>query len=123
MRVPLLDLEVVQFATQVPATLKQRGRVGKAIFKQAMEPYLPRDSDLSAEDRASARRCGAGCAGSCVRRSMTRWTRATLRRRGFFDPAAVQRLIDADRAGTIDGSYTIFALMCFELWCRRFVDR
>jgi hypothetical protein len=27
-----------------------------------------------------------------------------------------------DRAERVDGSYTIFALMCFELWCRMFID-
>jgi asparagine synthase (glutamine-hydrolysing) len=47
---------------------------------------------------------------------------AVLRRRGFFDPRAVQALVDDDRQGRVDGSYTIFALMCFELWCRRFID-
>jgi len=47
---------------------------------------------------------------------------AVLGRRGFFDPRAVRALIDDDRQGRIDGSYTIFALMCFELWCRRFID-
>ncbi|HSY05802.1 MAG TPA: asparagine synthase (glutamine-hydrolyzing) [Steroidobacteraceae bacterium] len=121
-RVPLLDVEVVQFATQVPANMKQQGRVGKAIFKHAMEPYLPREVIYRPK-------MGFGAP---LRRWLRRELRPTvddtldaaaLRRRGFFDPAAVQRLIAADRAGTIDGSYTIFALMCFELWCRRFVDR
>jgi asparagine synthase (glutamine-hydrolysing) len=45
-----------------------------------------------------------------------------LRRRGYFDPAAVRRLIALDAEGRIDGSYTIFALMCIELWFRRFID-
>jgi asparagine synthase (glutamine-hydrolysing) len=121
-RVPLLDVDLVQFATQVPATMKQRGRVGKAIFKHAMEPYLPREVIYRPK-------MGFGAP---LRRWLRRELRSTvddtldvaaLRRRGFFDPAAVQRLVDADRAGNIDGSYTIFALMCFELWCRRFVDR
>jgi len=48
---------------------------------------------------------------------------SAVRRRGFFEPAAIRRLIGLDRQGAIDGSYTIFALMCVELWCRRFVDR
>lgn len=118
-RVPILDLEMVQFATQVPSGLKQRGRVGKAIFKKAMEPYLPHD--LIYRPKVGF--------GAPLRRWLRRELRptvddtlgaATLRRRGLFDPAAVQRLINADRAGTLDGSYTIFALMCFELWCRRF---
>ena len=121
-RVPLLDVDVVRFATQVPATMKQRGRVGKAIFKHAMEPYLPREVIYRPK-------MGFGAP---LRRWLRRELRSTvddtldaaaLRRRGFFDPVAVQRLVDADRAGNIDGSYTIFALMCFELWCRRFVDR
>jgi asparagine synthase (glutamine-hydrolysing) len=34
----------------------------------------------------------------------------------------VRRLVDLDREGRLDGSYTIFALMCLELWCRNFVD-
>ena len=45
-----------------------------------------------------------------------------VRRRGFFEPSAVRQLVDMDRAGTVDGSYTVFALICFELWCRRFTD-
>ncbi|NBW67000.1 hypothetical protein EBR44_14750, partial [bacterium] len=46
----------------------------------------------------------------------------SLTRRGFFDPRAVRSLITQDRTGAVDGSYTIFALMCVELWCRRFID-
>jgi len=121
-RVPLIDVEVVKFATQVPARFKQRGRVGKAIFKRAMEPYLPREVIYRPKTGFGA--------------PLRRWLRqelrgmvddtldnAAVRRRGYFDAEAVRRLVAADRAGSIDGSYTIFALMCFELWCRRFVDR
>jgi asparagine synthase (glutamine-hydrolysing) len=120
-RVPLLDLDLVAFAAHIPSHLKQRGRVGKAIFKQAMQPYLPRSVIYRPKSGFGA--------------PLRRWLRnelrskvddtldsATLRRRGFFDPVAVRRLIDLDRRGAIDASYTIFALICFELWCRRFVD-
>jgi asparagine synthase (glutamine-hydrolysing) len=120
-RVPLLDLDLVAFAAHVPSHLKQRGRVGKAIFKQAMRPYLP---------RSVIYRPKSGF-GAPLRRWLKQELRskvddtldcATLTRRGFFDPAAVRRMIELDRTGAIDASYTIFALMCFELWCRRFVD-
>src|ERR1700722_223911 len=120
--VPLLDLDLVAFAARVPSRLKQQGRVGKAIFKQAMEPYLP---------RSIIHRPKSGF-GAPLRRWLHNELRAkvddtlaaaTLRGRGFFYSDAVQRLIDLDRRGGIDASYTIFALMCFELWCRRFVDR
>jgi asparagine synthase (glutamine-hydrolysing) len=47
----------------------------------------------------------------------------TLKRRGLFDPKAVQRLVERDRQGRLDGAYTIFALMCIELWAQIFVDQ
>ena len=120
-RVPLLDLEMVSFATKVPAAFKQRGPVGKAVFKRAMEPYLPREVVYRAK-------AGFGA-------PLRHWLRNDLRtmvddtlnesdvrRRGFFEPGAVKRLVEMDRRGAVDGSYSVFALICFELWCRRFVD-
>ena len=120
-RVPLLDLDLVRFATRVPAAMKQRGRVGKAVFKRAMEPYLPREVIYRPKTGFGA--------------PLRRWLRHELRdmvgdtlapdvvrRRGFFDPVAVTRLIERDRSGALDGSYTIYALMCLELWCRAYLD-
>jgi asparagine synthase (glutamine-hydrolysing) len=121
-RVPLLDLELVRFAANVPTRFKQKGRVGKAIFKKAMEPYLPRDVIYRPKS-------GFGV-------PLRRWLKVelrpmvedtlhetTLRRRGIFRPAAVRQLIELDAAERVDGSYTIFAIMCIELWFRRFIDR
>ncbi|MEP7311068.1 MAG: asparagine synthase (glutamine-hydrolyzing) [Pseudomonadota bacterium] len=120
-RVPLLDVDLANFATRTPASLKQQGRVGKAIFKRAMEPYLPRDIIYRPKS-------GFGV-------PLRRWLRdelrpmvdetldpTSIRRRGFFEPAAVRKLIDMDRSGALDGSYTLYTLMCIELWCRQFLD-
>ncbi len=120
-RVPLLDLELVEFASRIPPNLKQDGRLGKAVFKRAMEPLLPHDVIYRAKSGFGA--------------PLRRWLRVelrdrvedtlsahSLRNRGLFEPVAVRRLIDLDRAGRIDGSYTIFALMCIEVWCRLFID-
>ncbi len=46
----------------------------------------------------------------------------TIRRRGIFDAAAVEQLVQRDRAGRIDAAYPLFGLVCIETWCRRFVD-
>jgi asparagine synthase (glutamine-hydrolysing) len=101
--------------------MKQTGSEGKSIFKQAMRDVLPHDVIYRPKSGF----------GAPLRRWLRRELRArvedtldpaVLRRRGIFDPSAVRALIDDDRTGKIDGSYTIFALMCFELWCRRFID-
>jgi asparagine synthase (glutamine-hydrolysing) len=120
-RVPLVDLELVDFAAKIPGSMKQAGTEGKSIFKEAMRDMLPHGV-------VYRRKSGFGA-------PLRRWLRhelrgrvedtldpAVLRRRGFFDPRAVRALIDDDRQGRIDGAYTIFALVCFELWCRRFID-
>lgn len=120
-RVPLLDLDLVKFAATVPSSLKQRGRVGKAIFKRAMESMLPREVIYRPKSGFAVP----------LRRWLSNELRgmvtevldpATLRRRGLFDPEAVSRLVRADSEGRVDGAYTIYALVCVELWCRRFID-
>jgi asparagine synthase (glutamine-hydrolysing) len=120
-RVPMLDTELVEHAFGLPVDLRQRGREGKWVLKRAMEPYLPRDVIYRPKSGFGA--------------PLRRWLRhdlaervedvlseETLRRRGLFDPAGVRRLVEADRAGRVDAAYTIFGLMCVEIWCRLFVD-
>jgi asparagine synthase (glutamine-hydrolysing) len=45
-----------------------------------------------------------------------------IRKRGLFDASGVRDFVNNDRLGRIDGSYTILALMCVELWCKSFID-
>lgn len=120
-RVPFLDLDLVEHAARVPLRLKQRGRVGKWVLKKAMEPYLPKDVIYRPKTGF----------GAPVRRWLRNELRglvedvlsdSALKRRGLFDPAGVRKLLAADREGRVDGTYTIFSLVCVELWCRRFVD-
>jgi asparagine synthase (glutamine-hydrolysing) len=121
-RVPFLDLDLVDFAARIPVALKQRGQVGKWVLKKAMEPYLPHDVIYRPKSGFGA--------------PLRRWMRHELRellgdllsvdslkRRGLFDAAAVQRLIASNDAGKVDASYTLLSLLCIEIWCRRFVDR
>ena len=121
-RVPLLDLDLVRFAAQVPSRIKQRGPVGKAIFKRAMEPYLPHEViyrpkiGFGAPLRRWLRQ-------DCARRWMTHWIGRACAAAAISIPRGTATDRSGRRPGQIDGSYTIFALMCFELWCRRFVDR
>ena len=121
-RVPFLDLELVEFASRIPSGLKQRGSTGKWILKKAMEPFLPHDIIYRPKTGF----------GAPLRRWMRKELRpllgdllsvAALKRRGLFDPAAVQRLIVANDAGKVDASYTLLSLLCMEIWCRSFLDR
>lgn len=120
-RVPFLDRDLVAFANRLPTSFKQRGRHGKWILKQAMEPLLPRDVIYRPKTGFGA--------------PLRRWLRGELREligdvlspsrlraRGIFDSAAVLDLIERDRKGSIDAAYPILGLLCIELWCRHFLD-
>lgn len=120
-RVPFLDLDLVDFAARIPPGYKQRGGTGKWVLKKAMEQHLP-------PDVIYRHKTGFGA-------PLRRWMRyelrellgdllstESLRRRGVFDPSAVQALIKANDTGKIDASYTLLSLLCIEIWCRAFLD-
>jgi asparagine synthase (glutamine-hydrolysing) len=121
-RVPFLDLDLVEFAARIPVGLKQRGGEGKWVLKKAMEPYLPNEAIYRPKSGF----------GAPLRRWMQHDLRAllgdllsvdSLNRRGLFEPAAVQRLIATNDAGIVDASYTLLSLLCIEIWCRTYIDQ
>ncbi|MCX5652982.1 MAG: asparagine synthase (glutamine-hydrolyzing) [Planctomycetota bacterium] len=120
-RVPLLDLELVDFAARIPTGVKQKGGVGKWVFKKAMEPYLPHDVIYRPKSGFGAplRRWMQGELRPLVGDLLGE---ASLRKRGLFDPVAVSRLIEANQAGRVDANYTLLSLLSIEIWCRRFID-
>lgn len=81
-----------------PAILKRR----KAGFGAPIRTWLDRDLAAMVDELLSP---------------------AAIRRRGIFDPAAVQALIARHRAGQADNTYRIWALLTLELWHQMFVDQ
>lgn len=119
-RVPFLDKELVEFAYNIPDQFKQKGTEGKWILKKALEGYLPQDVIYRPKTGFGA--------------PVRRWMRNELREllgdmlsfdrlksRGLFDPMAVWKLIIDNDKGKIDASYTLFSLLCIEIWCRNYI--
>ena len=92
--------------TQIPSRLKQKGRVGKYIFKKAMNPYLPHEVIYRPKT-------GFGVL-------LRQWVHndlcevvtemlgeRNLKKRRLFKPRFVKRLID-DYGGRIDVAYMFF---------------
>jgi len=120
-RVPLLDIELIELATRIPPSLKQRGREGKWIFKKAMEGILPREiiyrpkTGFGAPLRAWLRNQLKPLVEDVL-------SKPSLEKRGLFDPEAVRDLMRLDAARRVDGANTILAVLVIELWCRIFLD-
>jgi asparagine synthase (glutamine-hydrolysing) len=120
-RVPFLDMSLVDFAARIPLNLKQHGKEGKWILKKAMEPYLPREVIYRPKSGF----------GAPLRRWMQHDLRDllgdllsadSLRKRGLFEPSAVNRLISDNDSGRVDASYTLLSLLSIEIWCRSYLD-
>ena len=120
-RVPLLDLELVEWAARLPRNAKLRGRTTKWALRKAMEPLLPNDI-------LKRPKTGFGVPLRSWMRGRMRpmmeelLSPATISARGILDPQAVARIREATLQGRIDGSYSLLAAMAIELWARRFVD-
>jgi asparagine synthase (glutamine-hydrolysing) len=120
-RVPFLDKELVEFSTIIPPHLKMKGVTTKYLLKKMMERYLPNDIIY---------RSKAGF-GAPVREWITKdlepmideyLSKKSLDNRGVFDFESVQILLEDNKKGKIDASYTIWCLLSIESWFRQFIS-
>ena len=120
LRSPLLDHRVVELGLALPAHLKLGGRTGKLALRRAF-----------AEELAPV--AGRGKTGFGV--PIGRWFRGPLRSvagdllldsraraRGWFRPAAVERLLADHAAGRADHAHRLWCLLVLELWLRTWVE-
>ena len=121
-RVPFLDLDLIEFVARIPNRYKQKGSHGKWILKKAMEPFLPKNIIYRPKT-------GFGV-------PLRRWLKDDLRellgdllsvdsinKRGLFSSQSIQKLISDNDNGKIDASYTLLSLLCIEIWCRAYIDK
>jgi asparagine synthase (glutamine-hydrolysing) len=121
-RVPLLNRELVNFASRLPPGLKLKGWTRKYILKRAADGHLPaeivwrRKAGFGAPMRAWLARDLRGLVDEVL-------SERTIRNRGLFEPSAVRGIIEAHRSGKEDFHLQVWQLVVLELWHRTFVDQ
>jgi asparagine synthase (glutamine-hydrolysing) len=120
-RVPLLDNEVVAFASTLPASLKIKEGRRKHILKEVAATLLPRDV-LDRRKQGFGVPLGVWFRGHLRELfSDTLLSSASLQR-GYFRPAFVRQLLDEHVAGTRDHTLRLWQLVVFERWHQQYVD-
>ena len=115
LRVPFLDPAVAELALALPVAARVRGFAKKRLLRSAVEPLVGRDI-------ARGRKKGFSIpAAAWLRGELEPFCRevlgaARLREQGYFEPAAVTRLIDDHVARREDNSRQLWGLMSFSLW-------
>jgi asparagine synthase (glutamine-hydrolysing) len=119
-RVPFLDMELVEFSLTIPPELKMKGNETKYLLKKVAERYLPMDVIYRPKTGF----------GAPVRKWITedldemihyRLSPERLKKRGIFNPQKIWELINDNKNGKIDASYSIWALLAIDSWMNQFV--
>ena len=118
-RVPYLDRDLVAFAQQLNPNLKLKGLETKYLLKKVAERYLPKEIIYRPKTGF----------GAPVRKWITvemndmireRLSEQNIKRQGIFDYEKVQELINKNKSGGIDASYTIWSLLAISSWIDQF---
>jgi asparagine synthase (glutamine-hydrolysing) len=120
-RAPWLDHPLVEFALQLPPTLKVRGRVLKYLLKRAWA------QDLPAQTVQRRKQGFAVPLASWLRGSLEDWMRelvtsSSARSRGLLNPQVVGQLVEEHVSARRDWSQQLWTLMMLELWFRVLID-
>jgi asparagine synthase (glutamine-hydrolysing) len=120
-RSPLLDHVLMEWAAGIPEEIRMARGVTKALFKSAMEPYLPTEVLYRPKK-------GFGL-------PVDQWFRNELKdlaydvllsksatERGLFRPNYIKRLLDEHCGLARDHHPRLWALLMLELWFRMWID-
>jgi asparagine synthase (glutamine-hydrolysing) len=121
-RVPLLDNDVVAFASALPAALKIKGGRRKHVLKEVAAALLPAEI-------LNRKKQGFGV-------PLGTWFRGNLRelfadtllspgslQRGYFQPAFVRHIVDEHLSGQRDHTLRLWQLVVFEKWHQQYAVR
>jgi asparagine synthase (glutamine-hydrolysing) len=120
-RVPFLDPVVTNFALALSSRHKVRGFRKKVLLRKAVAPLIPAPL-LRRRKRGFSIPAAAWLRGELEPFARETLSAATIRRQGYFDPAAVTGILDDHVSGKEDLSRQLWGLLAFTLWHERHVE-
>lgn len=118
-RVPFLDKELVEFSTKIPLSMKMKNNETKYILKKVAEKYLPNEVVYRSKTGfgAPVRKWIVNDMDHLIKEYLSK---DRIEQRGIFNYNKINDLIEANKSGLIDASYTIWALLAVESWMLQF---
>jgi asparagine synthase (glutamine-hydrolysing) len=117
-RVPLLDYRLVEYAMNLPARMKVKGREGKRILRWLGKRYLP-EQILIRPKHGFNMPLNAWFRNKLWNFANDILSESSLRAAGYFNPKTIQEILRHHcQDPKNDLSNPIYALICFELWRR-----
>ncbi|MGH7764260.1 MAG: asparagine synthase (glutamine-hydrolyzing) [Candidatus Dormibacteraceae bacterium] len=114
-RVPMLNNDFVAYGTRLPLNMKLRGLRSKFLLKRALRGILP-DSILNRPKKGFGIPVADWFRGPLKEQMLSVLSPDRIAGQGWFEPAAVSRLIDEHLTGRRDNRKQLWTLFAFELW-------
>jgi asparagine synthase (glutamine-hydrolysing) len=118
-RVPYLDIELVEFSTQIPVEYKMKGRQTKFILRKVAEKYLPMDVIYRSKT-------GFGVPLEYwVRNEMDNFISKRLSENyndetNVFNLERIEQIIRDNKKGKINASYNVWSFLAVQSWLKQF---
>lgn len=120
-RSPFLDKKLMQVVARLPGDFKLRDGQLKWILKRALRGILP-DDILFRKKKGFSVPLADWFKGSLRDFSHDLLLGSRCRDRGMFNAKYVARLLTEHQTGKANHEHRLWALVCFEVWCRNFLD-
>jgi asparagine synthase (glutamine-hydrolysing) len=114
-RVPFLDHHIVEFASQIPLSMKLKNGVGKAILRDVLYRYVPKEL-------IERPKMGFGIPVSdWLKGPLKEWAEELLGEsrlvsQGFFYPGIVRKMWSEHLSGTRNWQSQLWVVLMFQAW-------
>lgn len=120
-RLPILDYRLVELAFQIPGRYKSNNFSTKDIFRRAVKNIIPKEVLHKPKHGFSVP------VSIWLREGLKNFVSDVLlderlKRRGFFDTAEIEKMLQEHIKGNQDLGEQLWVLLNFELWCRAYID-
>lgn len=121
-RVPFLDKELVEFSVLIPPELKMKGNITKYILKKVGERYLP-DEIIYRPKTGFGAPVRDWIIDRLDEKIAADLSQEVIGRDGIFNYSEIQKLLVQNKKGSVDASYSIWALLAVNSWLKQFVNK